>query len=78
MLAIYLKLAIVGFLLIGAYQEVVVKGTLVNRSIRHYFGLKFFVEYSGETTIKGGIAEMPYDEEIPECDYREFTPKRFF
>lgn len=78
MLSIYLKLAIVGLILIGTHQEVVTKGTLVNRSIRHYFGLKFFVEYSGETTVKGGIAEMPYDVEIPECNYTEFPAKRFF
>ena len=54
------------------------KGTWVNRSIRHYFGNQFFVEYTKEATLHGEIMEMPMDDEVPFCDYRTMTPKKFF
>jgi hypothetical protein len=50
-----------------------VKGTYVNKAIRHYLGQKYFVEYTGENPDL-----LEYDDEIPECDYKEFDAKRFF
>ena len=46
--------------------------------VRHYFGMQHFVEYTGEQTKEGGALEMPYDHEIPICDYRNMTSKQFF
>jgi hypothetical protein len=51
---------------------------MVNRAVRHFYGFKSFVEYTGEHTRKGEIVEVPYDEEIPICNHTQFTPKRFF
>jgi hypothetical protein len=45
-LKLYLKIAAIICLVLGVHQEVMVKGTFVNRQIRHYFGLNYFVEYS--------------------------------
>jgi hypothetical protein len=63
---------------IAVFQEVVTKGTWVNKGIKHYFGQRFFVEYTKEATIRGEIMEMPVDDEVPFCDYRTITPKKFF
>ena len=46
--------------------------------VRHYFGMQHFVEYTGEQTKEGGALEIPYDHEIPICDYRNMTSKQFF
>ena len=69
MLSMYLKLVLVIFLLVGTHQEITTKGTAVNRAIRHFYGFKFFVEYSGEHTKKGEIMEVPFDDEVPTCNY---------
>jgi hypothetical protein len=77
MLLMYLKFVLVIFLLVGTHQEIVTKGTLVNRAIHHFYGFKFFVEYTGEHTKKGEIMEVPFDDEVPICNHTLFTPKRF-
>ena len=78
MLSLYLKFCFVVFLGVTVHQEVMTKGTWINRGIRHYFGNQFFVEYSKEATLRGEIMEMPMDDEVPFCDYKTMTPKKFF
>lgn len=78
LLTIYLKCALVILLLTAVHQEIVTKGTSVNRAIRHYFGSRYFVEYTKELTFPGEVMEMPMDDEVPVCNYTQFTPRRFF
>lgn len=54
------------------------KGTVVNKAIRHYFGLGLFSEYAKEVTKEGEQMDMHNDEEVPVCDYMTMTPKQFF
>lgn len=56
------------------YQEGFTKGTSLNRSIRHYFGLNTFVEYTAE---RPDLITHDYDG-VSICDYRTMTPKMFF
>ena len=58
MTMIYLKLAFVVLLLLGTHQEVMTKGTFINRQIRHYFGLQHYVEYTAEATKQGGPIDI--------------------
>ena len=39
MVLLYLKISLAILVLVGTHQEVMTKGTFVNRQIRHYFGL---------------------------------------
>jgi hypothetical protein len=74
----YFKAALIITVLVASHQEVFTKGTQVGRSIRHYFGMQHFVEYTAEMSTFGQPAEMPYDVEIPICDHRDMTPQKFF
>jgi len=62
MLVMYIKFCILLCVGVAIHQEVVTNGTFVNRSIRHYFGGRFLVEYSKEATLPGEIMEMPVDD----------------
>ncbi len=78
LLTIYIKFALVILAITAVHQEIMTKGTSINRAIRHYFGSRFFVEYTKENTIPGEIMEMPMDDEVPVCNYTHFTPKKFY
>ncbi len=69
----YFKVVAVLLCLMAFVEECYIKGTFMNRSIRHYFGLTYFVEYSVTDPLN-----LPYDDEVPICDFREMTPKKFF
>ena len=45
----------------------------VNKRIRAFLGARDFHTYLAEDTT-----DLLYDDEVPECDYKTMTPKRFF
>lgn len=46
----------------------------MNAAIRHYFNLRYFVEY----TLEAPFDYEFYEEEVAICDYKTMTPKKFF
>ena len=66
---------VVMFIIIGFYEELTVKNTSLNKWIRAKLGHKDFHAYLARESIS---QEMPYDDEVPICDYQTMTSKRFF
>ena len=63
------------FCVVGFYEELTVKNTMLNKWVKAQLGHKDFHQYLARESI---AQEIPYDDEVPECDYLTMTPKRFF
>ena len=72
---IYLGLIIVMFLLLGFYEELTVKNTALNKWVKQKLGHNDLHEFLARESRS---QNMPYDDEVPICDYKTMTPKRFF
>ena len=46
---------------------------MLNKAIRHHFGLGYFSEYASKNLVN-----LTYDEEVPDCDHKTMTSKQFF
>jgi hypothetical protein len=66
-----LGLAIISFAL---YEEALYsRDSRMNKWIRKQLGARDLHTFLAEKTL-----DMPYDDEVPECDYETMTAKRFF
>ena len=72
---IYFVIISLLFLGVGFYEELSNNSTSLNRWVRAKLGHKDLHEYLARESRN---LEMPFDEEVPECDYRTMTAKRFF
>jgi hypothetical protein len=73
LLSVYFKIIIALTLVVGIASEVYAKGTILNKGLRHYFGMPYFVEYTAKDPLG-----LPFDPEVPICDYEKITLKIFF
>lgn len=56
------------------YEEGIRPGGIVNNAMRkHVYGQGNLWDYLAEDPHN-----LPYDDEVPECDWETMTPKRFF
>jgi hypothetical protein len=56
------------------YEEgIATPDSSVNKRIRAHLGARDFHTYLAEDTL-----DLPYDDEVPECDYKTMTTKRFY
>ena len=74
-LKIYLVLMIVAFACFGFYEELTGKNTWLHKTVRKQLGHKDLHNFLATESIN---MNMPYDEEVEECDYTTMTAKRFF
>ena len=72
---IYFVIISLLFLGVGFYEELSNNSTSLNRWVRAKLGHKDLHEYLARESRN---LEMPFDDEVPECDYRTMTAKRFF
>jgi len=63
------------FLVLGFYEELTIKNTFLNKWVKARLGHNDFHLFLAH---ESRAQEMPYDDEVPICDYRTMTPKRFF
>jgi hypothetical protein len=73
LLKIYFEILFVALCGIALFEEAYVKGTIINVAIRHYFGMRLFMEYTASEPEL-----LQYDDEVQVCDYKVMTPKMFF
>ena len=60
--------------LAAVYQETIRQGASINNLIRfHVYKQGNLHDYLAEDVTK-----QPYDKDVPICDYKTLTPKRFF
>ena len=71
----YFGLILILFVCIGFYEELTVKNTTLNKWVKAKLGHHDFHTYLADESRQH---ELPVDDEVPECDYRTMTPKRFF
>jgi len=71
----YLTIMVVVYLGVGLYQESNQPKRPIGRWIREQLGHHDFHDFLREQSLE---LDVPYDEEVPECDYKTMTPKRFF
>ena len=72
---VYLLLMLFIFSVTAMNQEVTNTTTATNRWIRSQLGHTDLHLYLAEESL---ARRMPYDDEVPECDYRNMTAKRFY
>ena len=63
------------FCVLGFYEELTVTNTSLNKWVKGKLGHKDFHDFLARESVE---QEWPYDETVPECDYKTMTPKRFF
>ena len=59
----------------GFYEELTGKNTWLHKTVRKQLGHKDLHEFLATESIN---MNMPYEEEVAECDYKTMTAKRFF
>ena len=72
---VYFVAIIAVFCGFGIYEEATGTDTVLNNWLRVKLGHTDLHEYLARASLE---LEMPYDDEVPLCDYRTMTPKRFF
>lgn len=60
---------------IGTYEELTVKDTFLNKWVRSRMGHHDLHQFLAR---ESRAMDLPYDDEVPVCDYKTMTPKRFF
>lgn len=74
---IYAIVILILFVLLGGYEELSGSNTFVNKWVKAKLGHKDLHQFlANESREKEDI--LPVDLEVPECDYRTMTAKRFF
>ena len=71
----YIGVIIIAFCCIGIVEELQGQSTWLNKWVRSKLGHNDLHDYLAR---ESRLQEMPHDDEVPECDYRTMTPKRFF
>ena len=74
-LKFYLTMVVLLFVGYGFKEELEGKNTYMHKYIRKQLGHHDLHNYLATESIN---QDMPYDDEIPECDYTTMTAKRFF
>ena len=72
---IYILIIALIFISLGFYEELIGKNTQLHKYVRKQLGHHDLHNFLATESIN---QEMPYDDEIPECDYETMTAKRFF
>jgi len=74
---IYTVIILVLFVVLGSYEELTSSNTMINKWVRAKLGHKDFHQFLANES-REAEALLPVDTEVPECDYRNMTSKRFF
>ena len=62
------------FPLVAIHQETVRPGAIINNFLRkHVYGQGNLHDYLADDHLN-----QPYDDEVPECDFKTMTPKQFY
>jgi len=70
----YVVIIISSAIFFTLYEEgISTKDSPFNKRIRAYLGARDLHTYLAEEK-----ENLPYDDEVPECDYKTMTPKRFY
>lgn len=71
----YVVVMVLLFAICFLYEELGNPSTYLAKIVRKHLGHHDLHDYLGVQSLE---QNMPYDNEVPECDYRTMTPKRFF
>ena len=74
-LKMYALVLILTLVVLAAYEEIGNPSTKVSKVVRAALGHHDLHEFLAQKSIE---FDMPHDDQVPECDYKTMTAKRFF